>query len=302
MARTLVAPVSFGLGDLVVCLPAVQALIEEGQRGGADTWLVARAESQARLAPRIAGLSGCVHEAALVADEPGDRLIDLRDHPLQRDYWWGSSAFEDRFGLRNINEILERICADFGITANFSQPVPLDARPRPELAESVLLVTETDGPSKAWSAPRWAALARLLDDAGLEVRQVTRSHAQGEMTTIGVPEVPAPTPGDAVDVLTSCRAVVGIDTGLTHIAVQQGTPTLTICRHGSVYMRPWSHCRVLRGDRCTAECAAAEADYAYNDRVSLQGFEPEAWRCPSTAICLEQADVEPAVALLLELL
>ena len=85
----------------------------------------------------------------------------------------------------------------------------------------------------------------------------------------------AATPGDAVDLLTSCRAVVGIDTGLTHIAVQQGTPTLTICRHGSVYMRPWSHCRVLRGGPCTAECAAAEAAYAYNDRISLRGFEPQ---------------------------
>ena len=35
----------------------------------------------------------------------------------------------------------------------------------------------------------------------------------------------AATPGDAVDVLSACRAVVGVDTGLTHIAAQQGTPT-----------------------------------------------------------------------------
>jgi Glycosyltransferase family 9 (heptosyltransferase) len=302
MPRVLLAPISFGLGDLVVCLPVIQALIDESQRSRDETWLVARAESQARLAPRIAGLSGWVHEASLGAGEPGDVLIDLRDHPLQRDYWWGSPAFEERFGPLNINEILARICADLGIAANFSQPVRLNVRPRPELAESVLLVTETDGLSKVWSAQRWAALARLLDDAGVQVRQVTRSQAQGEMAQIGVPEVPAPTPGDAVDVLTSCRAVVGIDTGLTHIAVQQGTPTVTICRHGSVYMRPWSHCRVLRGDRCTAECVAAEAAYAYNHRVSLQGFEPAAWLCPSQAICLAPADVEHAVALLLELI
>jgi hypothetical protein len=302
MGRILVAPVSFGLGDLVVSLPAIQALIETGRRRGEQTWLVARAESQARLAPRIAGLSGCVHEQSLGAGEPGDLLIDLRDHPLQRDYWWGSEAFEDRFGPLNINEILGRICADFGIAADFSQPVPLDARRRAELAESVLLVTETDGPSKSWSARRWAALARLLDDAGLTVRQVTRSQARSEMATTGIPEVPAPTPGDAVDVLTSCRAVVGIDTGLTHIAVQQGTPTLTICRRGSVYMRPWGHCRVLRGDRCTAECAAAEAAYAYNDRISLREFEPPAWMCPSKGSCLEEASADLALTLLLELL
>ena len=125
---------------------------------------------------------------------------------------------------------------------------------------------------------------------------------RAEMATTGVPAVPAPTPGDAVDVLSSCRAVVGVDTGLTHIAVQQGTPTLTICRHGSVYVRPWSHCRVLRGGPCTDECTDAEAAYAYNDRVSLRGFERQPWTCPSKASCLEQAEVQQAVTLLLGLL
>src|ERR1700728_683569 len=177
MARVLLAPVSFGLGDLVVSLPVVQALIEKGQRGGDQTWLVARAQSQALLAPRIGGLSGCVYETSLGVVEPGDQYIDLRDHPLQRDFWWGSPEFEDRFGPLNINDILARICADFGIAADLSRPIPLHARPRPELAESVLLVTETDGPSKVWSEPRWAALARLLEAAGLKVRQVAREHA-----------------------------------------------------------------------------------------------------------------------------
>ena len=302
MSRILVAPVSFGLGDLVVSLPAVQALIEEGQQRGNETWLVARSHSQVLLASRIAGLSGCVHEASLPAPEAGDQFIDLRDHPLQRDFWWGSPAFEDTFGPLNINDILARICADLGIAADFSRPVPLRVWPRPELEHSVLLVTETDGPSKAWPSQRWASLAQSLDDAGLEVRQVTRGDTRAETATTGVPQVPAPTPGDAVDVLSSCRAVVGVDTGLTHIAVQQGTPTLTICRHGSVYARPWSHCRVLRGGPCTGECKDAEAAYAYHDRVSLRGFEPQPWTCPSGATCLDQAEVEHAVALLLGLL
>jgi hypothetical protein len=302
MSRILVAPVSFGLGDLVVSLPAVQALIEEGERLGHETWLVARSQSQALLASRIAGLSGCVHEEAVGEREPGDRFLDLRDHPLQRDFWWGSRAFENTFGPLNINDILARICADLGIAADFSRPVPLVVQSRSGLAESVLLVTETDGPSKAWPAQRWALLARTLDDAGLEVRHVVRTEARTETATAGLRQVPAPTPGDAVDVLSSCRAVVGIDTGLTHIAVQQGTPTLTICRHGSVYARPWSHCRVLRGGPCTGECEDAEAAYAYNEQVSLRDFVPQPWTCPSKTSCLEQAGVEQAVALLLGLL
>jgi hypothetical protein len=302
VARTLVAPVSFGLGDLVVSLPAAQALIDEYRRGGDETWLVARSHSQRLLAPRIAGLSGCLDETSLATSGPADRIVDLRDHPLQRDFWWGSDHFAAAFGALDINDILSRICADFGIAADFSRPVPLDAHPRPEMADTVLMVTETDGPSKAWPPKRWAALARLLNDAGRRVSRVTRHPGRLGGPLRGIPEVAAPTPGDAVDVLTSCRAVVGIDTGLTHIASQQGTPTVTICRRASVYVRPWSHCRVLRGGSCTEDCRATEAAYAYNRLVHLEGFEPQPWTCPSMASCLEQAGVEAAAGLLLELL
>ena len=67
MGRTLVAPVSYGLGDLVVSLPAIQALIAERRQ----VWLVARATSQRLLAERVAGLDGVVDEAELTCD-PGD--------------------------------------------------------------------------------------------------------------------------------------------------------------------------------------------------------------------------------------
>jgi hypothetical protein len=297
----LVAPISVGIGDLVVSLPAIQALIAAGIRRGEQTGLLARSPAQRRLAPRILGLAGCVDEASFDPDDC-DRLVDLRDHPLQRDYWWGSAAFEQAFGPLDINDILQRICADMGIDADFSRPIPLDARPRPELAASVLLVTETDGPDKVWPVERWAAVAAGLVAGGVEVLQVTRSGCTPTMRGTGIPELRVPTLGDAVDVLSSCRAVLGIDTGLTHIAVQQGTPTVHICRKGSVYFRPWDHCRVLRGDPCTEECVAVEAGYAYNERVSLRGFRPEPRRCPSGSSCLSAITAERALALLREFL
>src|ERR1700722_13155094 len=105
MARVLVAPVSYGLGDLVVSLPVAQALIAEGRDRGDETWLVSRSRSQALLASRITGLSGWIDEADLEPGLSGDRLVDLRDHPLQRDYWWGSPAFEAAYGPLGINEI-----------------------------------------------------------------------------------------------------------------------------------------------------------------------------------------------------
>ena len=62
MSRVYVAPISFGLGDLVVSLPVVQALIAQAQQVGDDTWLVARSSAQTKLAERIEGLAGWVEE------------------------------------------------------------------------------------------------------------------------------------------------------------------------------------------------------------------------------------------------
>jgi hypothetical protein len=267
--RSYVAPVSFGLGDLVVSLPAVQALIEHGE----ETWLVARSDAQARLAGRIGGLAGTVDEQAFDRDGHGGSFIDLRDHPLQRDWWWGSDAFAEAFPSLSINDILSRICADFDIPADFTRPIPLTAALRPEYATSVLLVCEGEGASKHWSTERWSSLADALRAQGLDPRVVTRDIA--------------PTLGDAVDILSSGRAVIGVDTGLTHLAVQQGTPTVTICRPPPVYFRGWSHTRVVVGDRCDDACVAAENEYAYNETVDMRGFAWQPRTCPVMGRCLD---------------
>jgi Glycosyltransferase family 9 (heptosyltransferase) len=297
MGRTFIAPVSFGLGDLVVSLPAVQALVTTEP----SVWLVARAPSQRLLAERIQGLAGVVDEASFTR-QSGDRLIDLRDHPLQRDFWWGSAAFEERFGRLDINDILQRITADFGIDADFRRPAPLRANARPDLERTVLLVHETDGADKAWPPERWAQLAALLRADGHCVAQVTKGPTSSPGGSGDVPAVVAPTPGAAVDVLSSCRGVIGVDTGLTHIAAQQGRPTVTICKRSSVYFRPFPHCAALRGESCTEQCRAAEAAYAYNETVSLGDFRPKVRACPSGSQCLAGARAQDAVALLRGLL
>ena len=301
MGRVWIAPISFGLGDLVVSLPAIQALIRRSGDDGEEVWLVARSGAQTLLAERITGLAGSVDEASFDPGRDDGRFLDLRDHPMQRDFWWGSESFVRAFGPLDINGILGRICADLGIDADFSTPVPLEARARPEFGDTVLFVTETDGTAKVWAPERWAALAAEVRHLGLDVGRVVR-HVPAAVQATGVPPVLASTPGEAVDVLTSCRAVIGIDTGLTHIAVQQGTPTVTVCRDASVYYRPWPHCRVLRGGTCTPECIAVEEAYAYNGLVSLQGFQPDSRVCPSGASCLEGIGPAQAMALLEALL
>ena len=76
--RAYLAPVSFGLGDLVVSLPAVQGLIEEGW----ETWLVARSALQQALAERIDGLAGSLREERFEPAAAEGAWFNLRDHQL----------------------------------------------------------------------------------------------------------------------------------------------------------------------------------------------------------------------------
>ena len=297
MPRTYIAPISFGLGDLVVSLPAIQAVISDDPPG--ETWLVARSDGQAALAERIAGLGGCVHEEAFDSAAAGGALLDLRDHPLQRDFWWGSPEFDEAVGPLSINDILARICADLGIAADFTRPEPLVVqRKRPDVGDAVVFVADSDSTTKCWPPDRWAEVARDVRARGHDVRIVTRDAHDGGMSGIGVDPVHAPTPGDAVDVLSSCRAVVGVDTGLTHIAAQQGTPTVALHRDRPVYFRPWPHCRAVVGDGCDESCRAIEQAYAYNSRVRAPGSDWQPRTCPVGAPCLEKirsADVSGAL-------
>jgi hypothetical protein len=302
MSRVYVAPVSFGLGDLVVSLPAVQALIEAARDSGSETWLVTRSPTQAALAERIAGLTGWVDEEAFDRNGHDGRFVDLRDHPLQRDYWWGSPEFEKAFGKLSINAILTRICSDFGIDADFTRPMPLTAHRRPELRSRVLLVLDSDGPTKRWAPDRWAALAAGIEGNGLAVGAVTRDDVAVDLGTARIEAVPASTPGEAVDVLGSAFAVVGVDTGLTHIAAQQGVPTVVICRADPVYFRPWPHTRAVVGDPCDDACTAVEAEYAYNDVVDFRGFLWQPRRCPVGGRCLDVVQAADVMAALEQVL
>jgi len=286
LRRRFIAPISFGLGDLVVSLPVVQAAVTAGRQSGTETWLVTRSPSQMALAQRIAGLAGTVPEGD-AAIGPLDALLDLRDHPLQRDHWWGSPEFVAAYGSLSINEIIARIGVDLGVVGEFSTPVPLESRDRPDAEGLVLFVADSGGAAKRWATECWAELAALLRHRGLDVAVITRGQGGDALVDRGIAELVAGTPGDAVDVLSACRAVVGVDTGLTHIAAQQGTPTVTLSRSPATYFRDWDHTRLVAGASCDPVCQQAEQAYAYHQRVHFGTEHPAPRVCPAEVGCLD---------------
>lgn len=298
--RQFIAPVSFGLGDLVVSLPVVQAAVIAGERSGTETWLVTRSSSQAALAERVSGLAGTVAEGD-VSLRPGEAYRDLRDHPLQRDHWWGSPEFASAHGPLSINEIIARIGADLGVVGDFSAPAPVESMHRPDAEGLVLFVADSDGTAKRWAVGRWAELAAGLGRRGLGVAVVTRGEGGNALVDHGLRELAAPTLGDAVDVLSACRAVVGVDTGLTHIAAQQGTPTVTLSRMPAVYFRAWDHTRLVAGSACDPTCRRVEKEYAYNQRVDLSGSHPGPRACPAASACLDPIVADAVLHALCEL-
>ena len=108
--------------------------------------------------------------------------MDLRDHPLQRDYWWGSPEFAAAYGTLPINEIIARIGADLGVVGDFSAPVPLECRDRPDAEGLVLFVADADGTAKRWNfapetgsswAPRSDAEGASVSPSSLVTKEAT---------------------------------------------------------------------------------------------------------------------------------
>jgi hypothetical protein len=157
------------------------------------------------------------------------------------------------------------------------------------------LVADADGTAKRWAPEHWVELADALGRRGLGVAVVTRGDGVHPLVSRGLAGLVAATPGDAVDVLSACRAVVGVDTGLTHIAAQQGTPTVTLCRMPATYFRDWDHTRLVAGSACDPVCQLAEREYAYNQRVGLGAMHPASRVCPAGSACLDA--IEPGSVL-----
>jgi len=303
------APIANGLGDLIVCLPAIQWLVSTG----IPTHLVIRSPEQAGLSSQIAGLAGTIDEVALDADAlpPGALYINMRAHPLQKDHIWGSVEFESKYPGYKITEVLKGISADWQISADYDHLQPLSHKSVDECAGKVLLVPGSAGRAKYWPAHYWSELAALLAHDGMEcvvIGQPDKSDIVAELIgSAHLPHFATPTLVDALDAISSARAVVAVDTGLMHMAVHQGVPTVALFRSNTMFLRPLAYCRNLIAPACDPRCIAQEFAAVPNQMLTYdKGNETytywKTWDClvhDQPTHCMSQiavAQVHAAVA------
>lgn len=299
------APAALNFGDLIVVLPVVRSLLEQGH----ETFLVLRSMQHSSIASRIPGINGFVMEWEL-EDVIGsdDRLIDLRDHDLQREFWWGSKPFIDKYPHLKIDDILNTICGDKGLAVDFASLLPLNHAPTSELDRAIVFVPGSAVAAKEWPAEKWRWLYEQLESTSwtpVIIGQPELSPVVANLIDRGCRWYETPELCDALDVVSSCAAVVSVDTGLMHLAVNQFIPTIGIFRHAPVYARHHAHFRSLIASRqCHTACYEAELRVAHHNQPTAgPQFNPGNWQCQShVEHCLDTIAPQRVLLHLIDLL
>jgi heptosyltransferase-1 len=162
------------------------------------------------------------YDAASIRERPAAWLYDRR-HPVARDL---HAVMRNRLLAGAALGYAPEGPADFGLARSELSP----GSPKP----CAILLHATARPEKEWPEPAWTALARSIAARGLPVLLPwgsgrERARSERIAATLAVAEVPDRQPLDAMArLIASASLVVGVDTGLTHLAAALGVPLVAI--------------------------------------------------------------------------
>lgn len=305
------APIARLLGDLVVSLPPLQSLIEESKE---DLCLIMRSPAQRGLDKRIPGLASAISEPEFLRHRQNDpelKLINLRAHPLQTDYVWGSQEFKTRFPNYRISDVIAQICRDLQIEDGQRELKPLVAREHSELKNTVILVPGTASPIKQWPSRNWLSLKQKLEALGIPVLVLGEPRYNSQVASLlqsGMPWIPTPFLYDALDLISSARAVVAVDTGLMHLAVHQGIKTVALFREYTMFLRDYENVRNVFAPDCSPLCREREFCFSPNATEFFPDWSNDAalshWsnlKCQERRSCMSFINVDLVLASLFQL-
>lgn len=297
------APISDGLGDLLICLPGLTSLVATGE----PTYLVVRSPKQEQVADLIPGLSGAIREPDFHARprQSDDIFVNMRDHPLQTGAIFGSDAYFEQNGQLNIVDLCHRICVDL-IERDLRIPLKFEYEPFPhkscnESLGKIILIPGSAGRFKCWPLESWLQVYKSLREQGIECVVVGQPEKSPEVfellkfgKELGLNHVPTATLTQAIDVLSSARAVISVDTGLMHLSVQQRVPTIAMHLKRSIFARAEKNCISIFAQDCIAECLTWTQDNVSTKNVYFKSYEEIEFKpCFEQQSCKRIAEISP---------
>ncbi|MEO5702898.1 MAG: lipopolysaccharide heptosyltransferase I [Gammaproteobacteria bacterium] len=202
-------------------------------------WLRFRRDLRERHYDKIIDAQGLIKSALLTCMARGPRYGLDRNSAREP---WSALAYQHRYPVPQQQHAIERVRQLFAAALDYSMPhggldygiTRQQFLQHTSTGNDIVLLHGTSWPSKQWPRPYWMRLAQLANAAGLGVslpwgNAAERDDAQAIAETCENARVlPKLNLTELASVLTSARAVIGVDTGLAHLAAALSVPTLTL--------------------------------------------------------------------------
>lgn len=136
-----------------------------------------------------------------------------------------------RLAAQLLGYVLPDTPPDFGLAPTADAWLPVAGRP------FAVLVPCASRPEKLWPMDDWVAVGQALRQRGLDVAVLwgspeEQARAQAISERVGGAVPPFLTVAQVIATLSRAQLVVGLDTGMTHIAAATGRPTIGLyCDH-----------------------------------------------------------------------
>ncbi len=236
-----------GFADLPALHPGVREVIPVAMRRWRRSWWASRGEMraacrdlQARHYDIVLDTQGLLKSALIARCVPAIRCGLARDsarEPL------ASLFYDRRFSVAGDQHAVERNRQLAAQALGYAPEGPADYGIRPPriahpdwLAQGpyALLLHATSRTDKLWDEANWGALGRHLHEKGIRCLLPWGSAAEQARSVRlagAIPDAVVPPRlrlSEAAALLGGARAVVGVDTGLAHLAAALGVPTVGI--------------------------------------------------------------------------
>ena len=154
------------------------------------------------------------------------------DRPSARE-WLAASFYDARHAVPRDLHAVERNRRLAALALGFSVSGPADYGlqvPHGEKSGCVVFLTMTSRADKLWAEDRWIELARAMSAPAILPwgSEEERLRAQRIADAIGGTVLARKSLEELAKIFVAARAVVGLDTGLTHFAAALGAPTVGI--------------------------------------------------------------------------